>query len=125
MKQITVITLFVLIAGTQAFAQLSPEKALSTYNKVKGQYDALVTKWKPIKDQAIANSGTLSPELKASVEKVDGDVNSFGNKLNSFSSASVADQAAMASTLKSDFSTLKSSVGDVSKQVSKLELPKM
>lgn len=125
MKQIAVITLFVLMAGTQAFAQLSPEKALSTYNKVKGQYDGLVAKWKPMKDQAIQNSATLSPELKASLEKVDGDVNSFGTKLNSFPTASAADQATMASSLKEDFSKLNTSVKDVTKQVSKLELPKM
>lgn len=125
MKQIAVITLFVLMAGTQAFAQLSPEKALSTYNKVKGQYDGLVAKWKPMKDKAIQNSATLSPELKASLEKVDGDVNSFGTKLNSFPTASAADQATMASSLKEDFSKLNTSVKDVTKQVSKLELPKM
>jgi hypothetical protein len=125
MKHFTMLALLVLFASASSFAQLSPEKALRTYNKVKGQYDGLVTKWKPVKDQAIQNSALLSPELKSSLEKVDGDVNSFGTKLSSFPSASVTDQAAMAATLKSEYSTLKSSVGDVTKQVSKLEVPKM
>ncbi|MBP9881849.1 MAG: hypothetical protein KBF32_00510 [Chitinophagales bacterium] len=125
MKHFTILALLVLFASATSFAQLSPEKALSTYNKVKGQYDGLVTKWKPVKEKAIQNSATLSPELKSSLEKVDGDVNSFGAKLSSFPSASVTDQAAMAATLKSEYSTLKSSVSDVTKQVSKLEVPKM
>lgn len=125
MKHFTMLALLVLFASASSFAQLSPEKALSTYNKVKGQYDGLVTKWKPVKEKAIQNSATLSPELKSSLEKVDGDVNSFGTKLSSFPSASVTDQAAMAATLKSEYSTLKSSVSDVTKQVSKLEVPKM
>ena len=125
MKQISVITLLVLIAGTQAFAQLSPEKALSTYNKVKAQYDELITKWKPLKDQAMANVATLSPELKSSIEKVDADITSFGTRLSSFPTASAADQATMAASLKDDFSKLKSSVSDVTKQINKLKLAKM
>lgn len=125
MKQLAILSMLVFFTATASFAQLSPEKALSTFNKVKGQYDGLVTKWKPVKDMAIQNSSMLSPELKSSLEKTDADVNSFGNKLSTFPTASVTEQAAMASTLKSDYGTLKSSVSDVTKQVSKLKMPKM
>lgn len=125
MKKLTIIAFVILLGSASAFAQLSPEKALSTFNKVKGQYDGLLSKWTPMKNQAIANSSTLSPELKASLEKVDGDVNSFGSKLSSFPTSSTTEQAAMASTLKGDFSTLKGSVNDVTKQVTKLKLPKI
>ena len=119
----TLLLLFTVVASS--YAQIDPASLMKSYEKVKGQYDGLVTKWKPMKDMAIQHSDQLSPELKASMTDLDGQINSFGKKLDEFPKASVDQQAAMATSMKTDYSSLKSSATDVMGQIKKLKLPKM
>lgn len=98
---------------------------MKSYTKVKGQYDGLVSKYKPYKDMAIQHSDKLSPELKTSMQDLDGQINSFGKKLDAFPTASVDQQTAMATSMKTDYTSLKSSANDVMGQVKKLKLPKI
>ena len=119
----TLLLMFTVITAT--YAQVDPASLMKTYDKVKGQYDGLVTKWKPMKDMAIQNSDKLSPELKASMTDLDGQINSFGKKLDEFPKASVDQQAAMATSMKTDYSALKSSANDVMGQIKKVKMPKI
>ena len=81
MKRYTLVALFLLAGITASYAQTDAAGLMKTYNKVKGQYDGLVTKWKPYKDMAIQNAGKLSPELKTDMQNLDGQINSFGRSL--------------------------------------------
>lgn len=119
----TLLLLFTIVAAS--YAQVDPASLMKSYTKVKGQYDGLVSKYKPYKDMAIQHSDKLSPELKTSMQDLDGQISSFGKKLDAFPTASVDQQAAMATTMKTDYSSLKSSANDVMGQVKKLKMPKI
>ena len=126
MKKFTFVALFLMLTGISvSYAQMDAAGALKTYNKVKGQYDGLVSKYKPYKDIAIQNTDKLSPELKSSMVDLDGQISSYGKKLDEFPKASAADQLSMATSLKNDYPSLKSSADNVIKQVKKLKLPKI
>ena len=126
MKKITFITLFITFTGISAsYAQADAAGLKKTYDKVKGQYDGLVTKYKPYKDMAIQNADKLSPELKSSMQDLDGQINSFGQKLDAFPKASVTEQTAMAGSLKTDYSSLKKSADKTIGEIKKLKMPKI
>ena len=126
MKKFTFAALFLVLAGISAsYAQMNAADAMKTYDKVKGQYDGLVSKYKPYKDMAIKNSDKVSPELKSSMQDLDGQISSYGKRLGEFPKASATDQVTMATSLKNDYPSLKSSTDNVIKQVKKLKLPKM
>ena len=125
MKKAAFITVLFFFAGTiLSQAQTSADDLMKTYNKVKGQYESLNAKYKPYKDMAIANADKLSPELKTSMQNFDTQLASFGKKLEMFPSASTTEQATMATTLKSDYSALKSSGNEVISSIKKMKLPK-
>ena len=126
MKKVTFVALFLVLTGISAsYAQMDAAGAMKTYNKFKGQYDGLVSKYKPYKDMAVKNSDKLSPDLKSSMEALDGQISSYVKKLDEFPNASATDQLTLATSLKNDYPSLKSSADNVIKQIKKLKLPKM
>ena len=112
MKNLTLAILFLVLGGiTTSYAQTDANKMTSTYNKVKGQYDKLVKKWQPYKERAIKHNDKLPQELKASMQDLDAQIKSFGNKLEDFPKASNERQQAVAPQLKEDYKQLKESMG--------------
>jgi hypothetical protein len=126
MKKITFVALFLMFAGiTSSYAQADAASLMKKYEKVKGQYDGLVAKWKPYKDMAIQHSDKLNPELKTKMQDLDGQISSFGTKLDQFPNGSVDQQATMVSSLNTDYAALKKSSGEVIGEIKKLKLPKV
>ena len=126
MKKVLFLTLLLAFTGMHySNAQVSAESAMKTYTKTKDKFDGLTAKYKPYKDMAIQNADKLSPELQSSMKDLDSQMTGFGNKLDAFPKASSTEQIAMASSLTSDFSKLKSSTNDVTKSIKGMKLPAM
>ncbi|MBX7108668.1 MAG: hypothetical protein K1X61_08495 [Chitinophagales bacterium] len=126
MKKVLYLTLLLAFAGIQfSHAQISAESAMKTYTKTKNQFDGLTAKYKPYKDMAIQNADKLSPELQSSMKDLDLQMTGFGDKLDAFPKASSTEQIAMASSLTSDFSKIKSSTKSVTKSIKGMKLPAM
>lgn len=126
MKKVMYLIVVLAFAGLQfASAQMTAEGAMKAYTQTKAKFDGLTAKYKPYKDMAIQNADKLSPELKTSMSNLDTKITDLGKKLDSFPTASSADQIAMASTFKSDYSSIKSATSDVTKSIKGMHLPEM
>jgi len=124
MKNIALIALFLVASVSVSFAQTNTDASNKTHHKLKSKYDALVDKWKPIKNKAMSNAEKLPADIKAGVKDVDEQIQSLGNKLNDFAKASPDQQEAHESALKKDVSHLKSSIKKLDSEVKKLKLDK-
>lgn len=118
--------MFLVFAGIQfSHAQITAESAMKTFTKTKTQFDGLTAKYKPYKDMALQHADKLSPELQTSMKDLDSQMTGFGKKLDAFPTASSTEQIAMASTLTSDYSSVKTSAKAVTKSIKGMKLPAM
>lgn len=127
MKKVAFLLMFFALGhvATSYAGGLNPAQALKSFTKTKNKLDGLTAKYKPFKDMAINNAGTLSPELQTNMRNLDNQIGGLSKKLDMFPSASPTDQIAMASSFKDDFKSVKKSTNGVTKSIKGLKLPKV
>src|SRR5262245_47573522 len=109
MKRLSILILFVLLAGATTTQAQTPSVAdvTKSFNKVKGDYDKFMGKVKPFQDAVNKNMNMLPSDVQSKYKAFNDGLSSFDSMVKGFDPTKITDPAAAATQVDKMKSGLK------------------